>query len=379
LYADLPKGLTAADAGEAHEVQADGKLYVWSGSRWPADGAGSDFRGPKGDVGAAGGAADVAVVTHAAVDHPVLVDADEFPVLDSVSTPVAFALRRLSWASLKTAILAWFGPVTATLSNKTLDGTHNTFSNIPPEATPQAARLIGWTASTSTAGWAKLLTFDMTAASAAAFQSDISLLLSINYASSGSADAAIIGVKVRYTSAATPVLLGVEMVSHAYTPSATYLSLITPDAFKLVGGTGTDPIELWIHKSQAQFGGVGVYEIGKRTSGSVIGVVGAKGSPWQAAEPTGAVEARSRGVTVSGVPVVTTTAAQSLSNKTLVSPTISGNAVVNGAALGGRVAVPATATTAAKPGDWAADATWHYSYTGNGTTHTWVRSAAAAW
>ena len=119
-YADLPKGLTPADAGEAHEVRADGKLYVWSGSAFPADGAGSDFRGPKGDAGAAGGAADVAVVTHASVDHPVLVDADEFPVLDSVSTPVAFALRRLSWASLKAAIGAWYDTATRTLTGKTL-------------------------------------------------------------------------------------------------------------------------------------------------------------------------------------------------------------------------------------------------------------------
>jgi hypothetical protein len=84
-------------------------------------------------------------------------------------------------------------------------------------------------------------------------------------------------------------------------------------------------------------------------------------------------------VTVNGVPVVTTTNTVSMSNKTIVAPTITGNAVVNGAALGGRVAVPATATTAAKPGDWAADATFIYAYTGNGTTHTWVRAAAATW
>ena len=138
LYADLPKGLTAADAGEAHEVQADGKLYVWSGSRWPADGAGSDFRGPKGDVGAAGGAADVAVVTHAAVAKSVPVDADEFPVLDSVSTPAAFALRRLSWANLKAALLAYYNTAAVSMSNKTMSGNTNTFTDIPLSAIPQA-------------------------------------------------------------------------------------------------------------------------------------------------------------------------------------------------------------------------------------------------
>jgi len=44
------------------------------------------------------------------------VDADEFPVLDSVSTPVAFALRKLSWANLKAAIAS----ATMTLTNKTM-------------------------------------------------------------------------------------------------------------------------------------------------------------------------------------------------------------------------------------------------------------------
>ena len=82
---------------------------------------------------------------------------------------------------------------------------------------------------------------------------------------------------------------------------------------------------------------------------------------------------------VNGVEAVGTTSAQSLSNKTLVSPTLSGGPVVNGARLGGRVAVPATATTASLPGDWAADAANIYAYTGDGTTHAWVRSAAATW
>lgn len=52
-YADLPTGLGTADAGHAYEVTADGKLYVWSGTQFPADGQGSDFRGPQGDTGPA--------------------------------------------------------------------------------------------------------------------------------------------------------------------------------------------------------------------------------------------------------------------------------------------------------------------------------------
>lgn len=44
-----------------------------------------------------------------------------------------------------------------------------------------------------------------------------------------------------------------------------------------------------------------------------------------------------------------------------------------------RTTVPGTATTAGLPGDWAADASFAYFYTGDGSTHTWVRSAAASW
>jgi len=47
--------------------------------------------------------------------------------------------------------------------------------------------------------------------------------------------------------------------------------------------------------------------------------------------------------------------------------------------VGVKVAVPANATAVGKPGQWAADASFIYAYTGDGSTHSWVRSAAAAW
>lgn len=50
-YANLPKNLTEADAGEAYFVEADGKLYIWSGTAYPANGEGSQFKGEKGDKG----------------------------------------------------------------------------------------------------------------------------------------------------------------------------------------------------------------------------------------------------------------------------------------------------------------------------------------
>ena len=51
-YAELSGlGLGAGDAGTGYLNKADGKLYIWDGSAWPADGDGADFRGPKGDKG----------------------------------------------------------------------------------------------------------------------------------------------------------------------------------------------------------------------------------------------------------------------------------------------------------------------------------------
>lgn len=51
----------------------------------------------------------------------------------------------------------------------------------------------------------------------------------------------------------------------------------------------------------------------------------------------------------------------------------------DGNPLAQKVGVPGSATAAGKPGDWAADASYSYFYTGDGSTHTWVRSTAATW
>ena len=53
-YSALPTNLTAADAGKGWLVEADGDLYVWSGTKFPANGSGTDFRGPQGPAGAQG-------------------------------------------------------------------------------------------------------------------------------------------------------------------------------------------------------------------------------------------------------------------------------------------------------------------------------------
>ena len=62
-YADLPNNLTPADAGAAYFVQTDGKLYVWTGTAWPAEGDGAQFEGPQGIQGEQGPAGPANTLT----------------------------------------------------------------------------------------------------------------------------------------------------------------------------------------------------------------------------------------------------------------------------------------------------------------------------
>lgn len=47
--------------------------------------------------------------------------------------------------------------------------------------------------------------------------------------------------------------------------------------------------------------------------------------------------------------------------------------------MGVKVSVPANASAAGKPGQWAADASYIYAYTGDGSSHSWVRASAGSW
>lgn len=55
-YAALPTqaNTPALVVGDGYLVQSDGKLYIWTGSAFPASGAGTAFQGPKGDQGIQG-------------------------------------------------------------------------------------------------------------------------------------------------------------------------------------------------------------------------------------------------------------------------------------------------------------------------------------
>lgn len=64
-YADLPDD---PKPGDAYTVAADGKLYFFDGTSWPADGAGVPFRGPQGPQGDAGPPAEWVQMTQAEFD-----------------------------------------------------------------------------------------------------------------------------------------------------------------------------------------------------------------------------------------------------------------------------------------------------------------------
>lgn len=53
-YGDLPTTLGAADVGDGYLVQADGKLYIWTGTEFPPNGQGVEFRGAIGPQGIQG-------------------------------------------------------------------------------------------------------------------------------------------------------------------------------------------------------------------------------------------------------------------------------------------------------------------------------------
>lgn len=70
-YAALPGGLGTSDAGKCYLVLADGKLYEWSGTAFPASGSGATFRGPAGADGADGAGIEIAgsVANYAALPN----------------------------------------------------------------------------------------------------------------------------------------------------------------------------------------------------------------------------------------------------------------------------------------------------------------------
>jgi hypothetical protein len=259
--------------------------------------------GPKGVAGAAVSAADVAVVTHAAVAKSVPVDADEFPVLDSVSTPAAFSLRKLSWANLKAAVGAWYDTATRTLTNKTL-----------------TAPKIGAIADVNGVTVADFLT-------RANAENNIQLRASEKGQSPG-----------LIATGKTDANIGFQFAPR-----------------------GTGAVEVWAPPGQRSI----KFEAMGGSPNVALNLITKGGSSVEA----------------NGIPVVTTTAAQSLSNKTLVSPTLTSPALngavrINGAIPLAVVPVPTTATSTGDAGMVGLSATHLFLCI---APNTWVRAPFATW
>jgi hypothetical protein len=206
-----------------------------------------------------------------------------------------------------------------------------------------SARLVCTTASGASGAengantWVKLATIDP----AASTNTDASLTLAVNAYQSAANSSATVSVYVRANATGNPTA-DLQMVSRTGT------SQIAADSFKLINNGAGTPVELWMRKS-GTFGQFTVTELARAVNPSIT-VTYSTAPGWQSATPTGtAVNVSSAGVTAGGNPVST------------------------------RVAVPGNAAATGLPGQWAADATAIYAYTGNGTTHTWVKSVAAAW
>jgi hypothetical protein len=210
---------------------------------------------------------------------------------------------------------------TATLTNKTISGASNTITNLPASATPDVGRQVGTTAQGGSAAdngantWTRIATFNLNGSSFTDVTATYELTGSFGYLSSTS-----FTVQIRGTS--TPALTAA--VSITAESINTGLAAIADDAFKLVsnGGWGTT-VDLWFRKPSVN-GAFNLWETSRSiSSNGTPSITYYTLSPWQAAAPVGsAFNASSSGVTISGEPVVTTTGAQTLTNKTLTSPRV---------------------------------------------------------
>lgn len=204
----------------------------------------------------------------------------------------------------------------ATLTNKTISGSSNTFISIPASAITDTAKLVATTINgnnTPTDGintWAKIATF-----SGGSVYNSQSVILAITASAVNLGDAVTIAVFVRSGSWGENPSCDVQIISGAGTQS------FATDSFKMIsGGYGTD-IELWMMKT-AGYGRYTIYELSKRNDGQWTTTYN-DGATWQSTTPTGAVNnVSSTGMTAFNIPVVTTTSTQTLTNKTLTSPTL---------------------------------------------------------
>ena len=274
--------------------------------------------GPKGIDGAGALTADaLGSLVHSAGPVTTVVDADEFTVADSADS---FKAKRFSWSSLKAAILAWFGPATATLTNKNLSAASNVFPT-------------------------SLVT--LTGAQALSNKTLVSPTIS---------NPTIDDTAGNHLLVFSPRVNAVNYIALTNEAAGT-----EPDI--TVGGPAAE-VNIGI-KARGPGGSV----VLKTTGGTVAQFTG-QSAMVNNFKFYGAPAGISPRLTLEGAD---TDVGLSIRTK--------GNGLVdiNTFPAGAKVAAPASATDPGQPGQFAADANFIYAYTGDGTTHSWVRSAAATW
>ena len=226
-----------------------------------------------------------------------------------------------------------------TLTRKTLSGANNTITNLPASSTPDAARLVCTTAVGGAVNteWAKIATLNITGSNQSA-----SCLLSVTVGGAA-AESAVVSVTAYSRVTGNPNIVGVAMIAKSGN------TFLMTDAFKVTSGAFGTVADLWVKKA-SQGATLSVFEIGRALTGATITYPATPG--WQAATPTGAVEAITNGVTAAGQRVltgdastwpanlVTTAGQQTLTGKTLTSATLT-SPLINGTASGTAVALAA--------------------------------------
>lgn len=214
---------------------------------------------------------------------------------------------------------------TQTLTNKTMSGSSNTFSNIPVSAIDGIdsgfSRLVVTTADGGNGSedgadtWAKIATIS----TGTSQNHDANLLLAVTMGRSSSHDSAIISAKFRSSTTGLDPSVAVEMLARGGNGN-----LIDDDSFKVISGAWSTDMELWMKKGHT-FGTFYIYEMSRAIGGSTT-VTYATTPAWQSATPTGAVNnVSTNGVTAAGIPLANTTGAQTLTNKSLTDPFITGS------------------------------------------------------
>ena len=160
------------------------------------------------------------------------------------------------------------------------------------------------------ATWSKIASLNLSST----FYSGAAVTLAIT-SGVGAFETAILGLHAYSQETGQPNLVTLEMIAKSGAQS-----YITAESFKAVSGNYGTTVDLWMFKN-APGGIFNVYELTRHlTAGGTVTYF--TDSPWQSATPTGTVSVTTQGVTAFGVPVVTSTATQTLTGKTLTSPTL---------------------------------------------------------